>query len=720
MRNSAAMNTQTKFIHCAFAIVCVLLSTGALHGGDLKNSDAAQTEATAGPTEAEDTVSSAPAEAEEDYLRIMPRFYDFSGDQGYLQRYRSLDADNANGLDEALAVLNEFSFMMFGPETGAPKLELSHTNPFILNDQWDIRYRPGAGTRLDLTWDEYQRPFEAFLPDPAEDSVSYAQRYNDDMDPGQELYRQREDLVVSAHVEPFAWSDALSMVRDAELSYGLSTRSGYRQFSWIFGTVEDLVSPAGNNPERWRGRTEEIDQGIDRFALGTTLKFGAGNLTRIRVFGEKFDNGAPTVTNADIALVSPAINSQARTINYIAGHSLSGGELSIEQPLTNRLLLVADGLSEKLEQDTLSPLESQAAYAGEISFKSLGAGLFYDATDALVLEAAGRWSKRTNDTPVGTSSSDPRTYLIQDRNLSSPFLKELQSATYGGAATFYAKKLTARFGASHEDTEREFIRPVGSNAIPESLAIYATDSTPTTVWAALSGRPSKTLRWAARYEYRTASDTWTISDPNTAQKFRATASLTDRSGMRGATLSLAWHNASNDDFVFESALGAAPQRMDVESLNLAISGYYFVSSKIQFHGGFQQIDRNQEGNLVLLDVRRWRSVVTPRVADDDFGYGSEVQVLNVGATLAVSEKLIVVPSVIWTASEGGIESAVAPVRAFSLIDNDALTFALTSDYRLSSRSQVNFRYAYNDYDDATPNNLSGKLQELSLGMTFKF
>ncbi|MBI2213080.1 MAG: porin [Acidobacteria bacterium] len=715
------MKTITHFIRCAFAIACVLLSTGALRAEEVAADEAVAAEAGATTAEEEAAASaSAPEGEKEDYLRIMPRFYDFSGDQGYLQRYRSLDADNANGLDEALAVLNEFSFTMFGPESGAPRLELLHTNPFILNDQWDVRYRPGTGTRFDLTWDEYQRPLEAFLPDPAEGSVSYAQRYNNDMDPGQELYRKREDLVVTAHFEPFVWSDGLAFVRDAELSYGSSARRGYRQFSWIFGTVEDLVSPAGNNPERWRGRTEEIDQEIDRYALSTTLMLGKGNVTRIRVFGEEFDNGAPTITNADIALISPAINTQPRTINYIAGYSLSGGAVSIEQALTNRLLLVADGLTEELEQDTLAPLESQAVYEAEISFESLGAGLYFDATDELVLEATGRWSKRTNDTPVGTSASEPRPYLIQDRNLSSPFLRELKASTYGGVATFYAKKLTARAGVSHEDAERELIRPVGTNAIPESLAIYDTDSTPTTLWLALSGRPSKTFRWAARYEHRSASDTWTISDPETAQKLRATASLTSASGMMGATASFAWLDQSNDDFVFESDFGAAPQRMDVESMNLAISGYYFLSPKIQFNGGFQQIDRDQEGNLVLTDVRRWRPVVTPRVADDEFGYDSAVQVWNIGATMALSEKLIIVPSFIWTTSEGGIESAVAPVRAFSLIDNDALTFAVTSDYQLSPRSQVNLRYAYNDYDDATPNALSGKLQELSLGMTFKF
>lgn len=712
------MTTMTKFIRCAFAIVCVLLLTATLRAEDVEIEESQATETVAGTQEAEE--ASNPADDEDGYVRVMPRFYGFSGDQGYLQRYRSLDAGNADGFDEVLAVVNEFAFSIMGPRSGAPWLEIIHTNPFILNDQWDFRYRPGDGVRFELEWNDYQRPFETFLPDPATDSISYARQYNNDMIPGRDLYRRREDLLVSARVEPFAWSDGAGFVREAEIVYGHSARRGYRQFSWIFGVVEDLVVPAGNSPERWRGRTEDVDQDVDRYSLGTTLVLGKGNITRLRVFGERFENGAPTITNADIALLSPAINTQPRTINYVAGYSISGGEFSLEQALSSRLTLVADGFAEKLEQDNLAPLESQARYEGEIRFDSLGASLFYDATDNLVLEATSRWSKRTNDTPVGTSASDPRTYLIQDRNLSSPFLKELSTSTYGGAATFHSKHVTARFGARHEDSEREFLRGVGSNAIPEDLALYKPDSNPTTIWTALSGRPSKTFRWSARYEYRTASDTWTISDPETAHRLRGTASLTNRSGMMGTTVSFSWEDSANDQFLLSSDLGSAPLRMDVEAMNLGISGWYIASPRVQLHGGFQQIDREQESNLVLTDVRRWRDGVIPVLVDDQFGYDSAVQVWNAGATVSLGERLILVPSIIWTDSDGGIESAVAPVREFTLINNDALTFAVASNYRLSPRSQLNFRYAFNDYDDEAQTELSGKIQEFSLGMTFKF
>ena len=160
--------------------------------------------------------------------------------------------------------------------------------------------------------------------------------------------------------------------------------------------------------------------------------------------------------------------------------------------------------------------------------------------------------------------------------------------------------------------------------------------------------------------------------------------------------------------------------MDVEAMNLGISGWYIASPRVQLHGGFQQIDREQESNLVLTDVRRWRDGVIPVLVDDQFGYDSAVQVWNAGATVSLGERLILVPSIIWTDSDGGIESAVAPVREFTLINNDALTFAVASNYRLSPRSQLNFRYAFNDYDDEAQTELSGKIQEFSLGMTFKF
>lgn len=711
------MKTFQTLIRCSFAISCVLLFGGTLVADGIQNDQpvAAQT-STAEP----ESQNEADAEAKVNYLRIMPRFYDFSGDQQYLQRYRALDAENASGLDEALSVLNELSFTIDGPGHGAPRLEVLHSNPFTLNDQWSIRYRPIAGSRLDLVWDKYQRPLEAFIPVAAANSITYAQRYNNDMDLDQQLYRQRLDLALSAHVEPFVWSSALAFWRDVELSYGASARTGYTQFNWVFGAVEDLVSPAGNNPDRWRGRTEKIDRNIDRINLSTTFAFGKGNVTRLRAFGEDFQNDAPTITNADIALVSPAVNTQPRTINFIADHSLSGGAFSVEQSVGERWLIVAEGAAETLKQESFAPLEAQARHQAEIKLESIGGGIFFDATENVVFEATGRWMKRKNDTPVGTSASEPRPYLVQDRNLSTPFLRELESTAYTGAATYYTKKVTARFGVSREDSSREFIRPVGSNAIPEALTVYHADSTPSTVWTALSGRPSKRLRWAARYEYRTASDTWAVSDPGKAQRLRATATLTSKSGMSGTTVAFAWEDVSNDDFVLQTAAGSTPQRMAADSLNVAVSGYYVLSPRYQINAGFQQIERDQTGNLILTDVRRWRPAVVTRLADDEFGYQSDVRILHVGASMAVGDKWTLVPSVIRTASDGGIESPLIPVRAFSIVDNNALTFALGSDYRVSKRSQVNIRYAYNDYEDETPEEFSGDLQELSVGMTFRF
>ncbi|MCL4806184.1 MAG: hypothetical protein KJ062_00065, partial [Thermoanaerobaculia bacterium] len=311
----------------------------------------------------------------EAYVRVMPRFYSFEGDQGYLQRYRALDAGNEDGLDTALATVNELAVAWYGPQPGAPKLELVHTNPSVLNDLWQARFRPEAGSRLELSWHEYQRPLESFLPTPAPGTITYARRYNDDRDPNQELYRRRGDLSVTAAFSPHVWAAGLGFLRNLEVGFDRRTRSGSRQFSWIFGVVEDLVVPAGDSPERWRGRTETIDQVVDRFALDTTLALGAGNTTRLRVYSEDFDNRAPTVTNADVALVSSAINTQPRTVNFIAGYRREGAAFAVEQAIGNRVTAFADGSTETLEQTSEAPLQAQAEYDGKVRTQSLGGGV---------------------------------------------------------------------------------------------------------------------------------------------------------------------------------------------------------------------------------------------------------------------------------------------------------------------------------------------------------
>lgn len=656
----------------------------------------------------------------EAYVRVMPRFYSFDGDQGYLQRYRALDAGNEDGLDTALATVNELAFAWSGSEPGAPKLELVHTNPFVLNDLWQARFRPEAGSRLDLSWHEYQRPLEAFLPTPAADTITYARRYNDDRDPDQELYRQRGDLSVSAAFAPHVWTEDLGFFRNAEVSFDRRTRTGNRQFSWIFGVVEDLVVPGGDSPERWRGRTEAIDQVVDRFAFDTTFALGRGNTTRIRVFSEGFDNQAPTVTNADVARLSPAINTQPRTIDFIADYSREGAAFSIEQSIGRRVTLFADGATERLEQRSESPLEAQAEYSGEIRTQALGGGVTVEATDALVVDAAAGWSKRKNETKVGTSSESPRAYLLQDRNLSGPFLKSLETTAWGGSVSWYGKSVSLRAGANHESSEREFVRGIGANAIVDGMAAWGAKSNPTTLWASASGRVAKRLRWSARYEYLTADETWSVTEPTNSNSFRATAAWTAKSGALGVNANLTWEDSKNDGFLFQNGSAAAPQRMELDATSYGVSAWYGVAPSVQVYGGYQRVSRDQVGNLVLTDIRRWRPRVLPRLADSAFGYDSTVEAWNLGAALTLGGKLVLVPALTYTESEGGIVSVATPVRDYSYIANDGLTAALGADYRVSKRMQVNLQYAYGDYDDEVSPELSGTLQEFSVGVTFGF
>jgi hypothetical protein len=654
------------------------------------------------------------------YVRVMPRFYSFTDDQAYLQRYRSLDAANEDELDVLLATVNELGLVLAARTAGPAVLEVVHTNPFVLNDRWMARYRPDAGSRLELAWHEYQRPLESFLPSPAVDSVTYARRYNDGRNPEQELYRRRGDLSVTASVAPYVWSDGAAFLRDVELGYTRSTRSGYGQFNWIFGVVEDLVVPAGDSPERWRGRTETIDQIIDRYRLDTTLALGRGNVTRLVLFGERFDNGAPTVTNADIASSAPAINTQARTVNYIADYRLEGAALAIQQAIGRRLTLLADAATETLEQESLAPLESQAAYEGKIRTQTAGIGLAIDATDALVVEAASTWSKRTNETPVGTAAATPRAYLLQDRNLSTPFLRERRTTVFGGSLSWYARSLTARAGATHEDTERELVRGSGSNAIPEGMTVYHATSTPTTYWISLSGRTPERLKWAARIERRQSGETWTAADPEVADRVRANATYVPASGSWGLNASLAWESARNDGLVLQGAAASAPQRMELSATNLGLSGWLSAGSSVQLYGAYQRIARDQEGNLLLTDIRRWRARVLPRLADAAFAYESTLDVWTVGAPVSLGESVSIVATVTYTTSDGGIQSAVAPVGEFTRIANDALAFGVGVDYRLSPRWQANCRYAYETYDDEASPELSGRLQEAAIGLTFSF
>jgi len=654
------------------------------------------------------------------YLRIMPRFYRFSGDQGYLQRYQTLRPPNDKTVDRLAETINAFGFTVHRPGGGVPYFELRHVNPFLMNDQWFLRLAPATGLRFDLTWSDYQRGFEEFAPPTAPESISYARFFNDGIPPNDFLRRRRGEFRLDLHLDPASWRPGLRFVRDVHFELGRRNYRGYRQFNWMFGIAEDLVVPVGWEDSRWRGRTEPINQDIRRYGLGTTLAFGRNTVARFRIFGETFNNQSGLLTNADLARFDPAINTQPRTINFLPDHRLLGGDLVVEQKLTERVTLLADLLLEDLKQTSLAPLQEAAGYHSSIRTASASLTLVADVRDNTHLEAFSRWSKRKNRSQVGEALSGSRPYLMADRNLSYPFLRGLSESSFGGTFTQYVKGLAVRVGARHANARRDFIRAGGDNAIPEGLTLYRPYSTPTEVWGSISGRPSKQFRWSARSEIRTAGETYTVTDPARRYRLRGTSTVATKSGRAGVTASASFQDERNDQFALRSELSRVPQLWETRGWQAGAQAWCTPSDRWQLYAAFQHLDRDHKSAFVVTDIRRWLTSVTPSLVEQPYGYDSSAQVLSLGASLAVNSRLTLLPSLSLALADGGIISSKTPTRQYSLIANRHLGFGPGLEYKLSERNLVHLRYDYNRYDDDEASGLSGRFQAFSFGVSRVF
>lgn len=663
----------------------------------------------------------APAAGEvEGYVQAAPKGYSFSGDQGYLQRYRSLDPANEGALDRALEILDQFGLAIHARQPGAPSLELYHDNQFLLNDRWQGRWSPTGGVRLDFVFHDYQRPFEKYLPAAAPATISYAQRYNDDVRPGDDLRRRRRDLSAGLKVMPAAFSSHWEGLRSLEVETGLSRRSGQRQFMWVFGVVEDLVVPAGNNPARWRGRAEEIDQRVDRLSAAATLSLGEPNLTWVRFWSDRFDNRAPLVTNADIARYEPSVNTSPNTINFIADSQGKGLEAVLEQRLHERLALVLDGGVSQLEQRSLTPFQAAAVYEGKLRFSTLGAALYLEAKETVSVEVFSRWSTRRNDTPVATADVVPRHFLLADRNLSFPFLKRTETQVFGGTARYLSRYAVLRGGARWDESEREFVYGVGSNAIPPGLLGWGERSDPRTVWLSASSRGGARVRWSARWEHRANDHTWSPADPARLQRLRASAGVTSKEALSGLSLAALWEDSENRQFAFSGRASSAAQRWDSQSLTASLFGWHGLAPTWQLFGGLQHTRRDQDSHLLLANVRRWRESWVGEVYDPAFGYESKSTHLTVGSTVALNWRVTLIPSLALTRAEAGIASARVPVREFSAQENRYWQATVLGEYRIDRRSRAFLQYGYHRFEDSVDAGKDGRLHAVAGGYSRSF
>ncbi len=661
----------------------------------------------------------------EGYVQIAPQGYSFRGEQGFLQRYLHLDPNNENGVDRALEIFDQFGVALHAARPGAPLLELYHDNQFLLNDRWMGRWSPASGVRLEVGWQDYQRPLEKFLPVAAPGTVSYAQRFNDDFLAGDDLRRRRRDAALALYVRPASLSPSWSGLRALEVEGELARRGGQRQFMWVFGVVEDLVVPAGNNPARWRGRAEQIDQRVGRIAVGSTLALGEGNLTWLSVTSDRFDNRAPLVTNADVARFEPSVNTAPNTINFIADAREKSAQLVMEQRLAGPLLLLLDGSSTELKQDSLTPFQQAAVYEGRLRFTSLGAALHLNPNDSVSVEGFTRWSTRRNDTPVATAAVEPRHFLLQDRNLSGPFLRRTETSVWGATASWVTPVAVVRGGARWEDSEREFLYGIGANAIPPGLVGWGERSDPRTVWLSASSRPAQPVRWSARWEHRDNDHTFAPSDPARRQRLRASLGWTAKQGQRGVTVVGSWEDSENRQFAFTTpGRAAVDQRWDVKASTASLFGWSSLTPAVQLFAGAQLTRREQDSHLVLANVRRWREGWAGEVFDPAFGYESEARHLSVGAAVGVGERVTLIPALAFTDAEAGILSAKVPVRDFSLQDNRYLSGTVHGEYRFQRRSRGFLQYGYHRFDDKAGVTVQeggdGRFHSVAAGYTLSF
>ncbi|MCS7183120.1 MAG: hypothetical protein NZ869_08455 [Thermoanaerobaculum sp.] len=649
------------------------------------------------------------------YLQLAPDAYRFSGYQGVLQRYQLLDPRNEWASDRLLATLDGLGLAAWSAAAGGPRLELYHHNFFLGNDRWALALA-GPGWRGQLHWHDFLRPLEKFVPQAATDTFSYASRFNDDLRPSDDLRLRRQDLQVDLTFRPEEARLAWPGVRAVEVSAQMARRLGQRQFTWIFGIVEDLVIPVGNNPSRWRGRGEEVDQQKQDLAATGIFALGPANLTFLTLAGERFSNRAPTVTNADVARYDPAINTNPNTINYLADYQGYRGELTLQQQLARAWRVELSGGWNSQEQRSYTPYQQRSVHHGQTEQQHWGGQLVWEPTAAWSASIFGQWRRWRNETTLGTAAQEPRAFLLLDRNLSGPFWKKRETSQWGAMLRFASRALSLRAGFRQEASLRTLIYGVGSNAIPAERVGWNPRSDPRTLWVGVQSRGVRSLTWGARAEARQADETWSPADPKRLVRVRGNLAWQSQTGLFGFSLSGQFDHGT-----------ARPQplgRQVVQDGNFqywsATATFWHTLGAVQLFGVAQAWEREQDANLLLSNVRRWRPYWRAEVVDPHLQWEGHAQTLSAGVALTPWEKVTFTPSLTWVRAQGGTRSAAAAFWAFTRQDQVSLVGTLLGEWALTKGGRAFLQYSYQQVNDEVEATRDGHLHAVSVGLTYRF
>lgn len=510
-------------------------------------------------------------------------------------------------------------------------------------------------------------------------------------------------------------------------------RDGNRFATTVFGGGD--IRQAGTNDsipqrvlQRWRGFDQEVDETMTRFAVSAT--FNPIDDFRITYEGsiEDFENDARSFVHADVEEFLPAGfqyntgGDNSRPLGFIPDTTLTTNALRASGTV-GRAALAAGYSKSTLEQESFTQPQKAAGFDnGEITNHHAYFNAKVPVSRQVTLDGSIRYRKRDNDSdfPVpGLIDNGPGTGEVLGVRID-----EITTFTYELAARVRVPSLNSTLtpGWKRVDTDRDLT--FHSEGIIPTVSFLREDTDLDEFYLKWVARPVSGLTLRVTPSYINGDDTGLVTEPEKARQVKAQASYASSANAVISGFFDYRKTENSNNRITDKMAPLASHKQDRENTQRAagFSVNLVPSTATTAYLAFSWHQNDFDALFYQSDRRRFEAAPVFQLKDRT-NYDVDSYVFGIGGDWLVRSGLRFDAGYTLAKSDGhtatGLDGESLPV-ADATIDNILHSVVIGMDYELSKQLTLQGEYTYDYYNDDVNDRLSGGLNNLMVGLEYKF
>ncbi len=550
-------------------------------------------------------------------------------------------------------------------------------------------------------------------------TVGYVGKFNDNVhDARFATTRTTYDLAVE--VKPATFGDkatAAVAVRGIE-------RSGRVFESLNMGGGDVLGTDADRRAKlRWQGYESRVDESANELLFTAAVRPKKDINLEYELGYERFRNDAPTMTFADLAVVTGT-----RLVSSTAEAGAQGGFAAAvaEWPLhfvadsnmlrqslrasagSERVLVSAGAGWNALTQESFTGEQIEAGYRrGDIESNQLYVNVAARPGAAVRVEAHARRSDTNRN---------------MDRFESKIRLNAFTLSTYGLEAEVRPGK--ANLAVTPGWTRRTVDRDIQFGDVPQQRSLFRADSSSDEIFVRTQWKPSRRVSVRATPSVLWADDTGYITEPELAAKMNLAVSCASADGTRSATAFYTIRSRSNDNLSF---VGAAASEVTQDAAGLlqqiGVAGSAAPLPTTNVFWSYAWSRDEYHADFISATTRRYDAAPVFYSRGDRQTYLLGSHSFSVGADITPAGRMQYGVSFTTTRAAGNAASgqvlSLLPT-ADGRIANWYHTAAFRLERDLGRSLKLGVSYLLDYYSDSSYPDLTGGLNSVIVGIGYRF